>query len=959
MTDDRWQRVKALFQAAVERPAAERDAFLASAAGGDDALRREVESLLDSDAADACFLDPLQAAGDAILADFPVRASMGETPSQSTPGSLHHIGSYEIVAPIGAGAMGDVYRARDTKLNREVALKILPPLFAFDPDRLARFRREAHVLASLNHPNIGAIYGFEDSSGVHALILELVEGSTLADRIALGPLPSSEALAIGSQIAEALEAAHEKGIIHRDLKPANIKVNGGGSVKVLDFGLAKATSPDDARRDPTASREGLILGTASYMSPEQARGYSVDKRSDIWAFGCVLYEMLTGRLAFPGDTVSDTIAKILEGEPDWSALPAATPARVRRLLLRCLAKDPKQRLRDIGDVRIEIDHIDEELPGVSETRAAPAASAKPRTTWLPWMALGVLAAGVGMWEARRPVTTLENPLANAQFTLFTNWEGAEEGAEISPDGKFVAFLADRDGEFDMWLSQIGTEHFTNLTRDAPSLAPLGSIVRKLGFSGDGSEIWFNPAPRKPLLLMPLTGGTTRSFLEQGANTPAWSPDGTRLVYFYKPPDGDDPMYVADRTGADPRQLLAPRKGSHSNNPVWSPDGQWIYFVSGSDPQDEINVDLWRLRSSGGLPERLTEQHAAVNFPVPIDTRMVLYVARDEDWSGPWLWAIDVESKVKHRLASGVDQYTSVAASRDGRRIVATVANPSASLWRVPLLDRPADDRDAHPYLLPVPTGRAFAPRFGGTSLFYLSGRGTRDGLWNVQDGQASEAWRAVDGALFEPAAISPDGHRVAIVVRQQGKRHLSIMAADGTNRRTLAASIEIEGAAGQSAADWSPDGTWIVAGGRDARGSALFKIPVDGGVPQRLVEGKWGNPVWSPDGKLIVYAGRSVVGQVALLGVRPDGASVALPELRVRPGGYRFLPDGTGLVYLPDIHVRDFWLLDLATKKTRLLTRLTNQGTLRTFDITPDGKYIVFDRSRQNSNIVLIDRPEQ
>jgi Tol biopolymer transport system component len=668
--------------------------------------------------------------------------------------------------------------------------------------------------------------------------------------------------------------------------------------------------------------------------------------------------MLTGHPPFAGETATDTIAKILERDPDWAELPAGTPIAVRTLLARCLAKDPRRRTRDVGDITIEIDAIDQGLPSASERRMA-SVPLKNRARWWPWVAIALIATGVGVLEVRRSTTIVENPLADAQMIRFTNWEGTEEGAVISPDGKFVAFLSDRDGEFDLWVSQVGTGHFTNLTRNFPALSPSGVIVRKLGFSGDGSEIWFNPGDRRPLLLMPLTGGAPRAFLGEAANTPAWSPDDTRLVYFGKPIGGDDPLYVADRTGADAHQMLAPRKGMHSNNPVWSPDGRWIYFVSGSDPQDEMDIDVWRLSASGGSPERLTEQHAGVNFLAPLDARTLLYVARAEDGSGPWLWALDVVRKAARRLSSGVDQYTSVASSADGRRVVATVANPTASLWRVPLLNRIVDERDTRPYTLPVPTGRAMAPRFGGTAMFYLSGRGTRDGLWKVESGQAVEVWRDVDGALSEPPAVSSDGHRIAVVVRQAGKRHLSIMSADGTNLRTLAASIEIEGAAGQAAGGWSPDGKWIVIGGRDAQGPALFKIPMDGSVPERLLAGKWANPVWSPSGNLIVFAGRSLVGQVTLVGIRPDGSSVELPQVWVRPGGYRFLPDGSGLVYLPGIHSADFWLLDLATKQSRQLTRLGNQGGLRTFDVTPDGTELVFDRSRQNSDIVLIDLPKR
>ncbi len=955
MTPERWKQTEELYHAARNRPPGERTAFLAEACPDDEALRLDVESLLN---------EPGSANG---LLDTPARVA-AHIASEFRPADIsgHTLGVYHLQALLGAGGMGEVYRAHDTKLGRDVAIKILPRVMTSDPDRLARFEREARMLAALNHPNICAIYGLEETDGLRFLILELVDGETLSQKLAklqllnLQPsgLPIDEVLAVARQIAEALEVAHDKGIIHRDLKPANVTITPDGVVKVLDFGLAKPASADAPGSDPIGGTQvGVILGTAAYMSPQQARGQVVDKRADIWAFGCVLYEMLTGRVAFAGETVSDTIGKILEREPDWSAVPSTTPAVVRRLLRRCLTKDPKQRLRDIGDVRIEIDAIDEAMPEVSDVTSSSPAPAKTRTTWWRWVALVALAASVAEWNAWRPVATLENPLANAQFTRFTDWEGAEEGAEISPDGKFVAFLADRDGKFDMWLSQVGTGRFSNLTRDFPPLTANGFIVRKLGFSGDGASIWFNPADGKPLLLMDMIGGTPRAFLGQGANVPAWSPDGTRLVYVYKS-NGDDPMLIADRTGANARQILAP--GVLKNiNPVWSPDGQWIYFVRGSEPQDEMNVNVWRLRSTGGSPEQLTNQHAAVNFLAPLDSRTLLYVARAEDWSGPWLWALDVERKVARRVPSGVDQYTSVSASRDGRRIVATVANPSASLWRVPLVDRVADDRDAQPYPLPVPTGRALAPRFGGTSLFYLSARGTGDGLWKVQDGQASEVRREVDVALSEPPAVSPDGRRVVVVVRHQGQRHLSMMSADGTNAQPLAPTIEVEGASGQGTADWSPDGAWIVTGGRDAHGPGLFKIPVEGGGPMRLVAGQAVNPVWSPNGKLIVYAGRSVVGQVAIRGVRPDsGASVELPPVLVRPGGYRFLPNGSGLVYLPRIQGQDFWRLDFATKESRQLTRLGNQGALRTFDITPDGKYIVFDRSRQNSNVVLIDLPK-
>ena len=319
------------------------------------------------------------------------------------------IGVYEIQTLLGAGGMGEVYRARDTKLGREVAIKILPHVFTSSPERLARFEREARILAALNHPHVAAIYGVEEAEGLQAIVLELVEGETLADRLLRGPVPVAEALAIARQIADALDAAHEKGIIHRDLKPANIKVTPDGVVKVLDFGLAKVTAGDGSTADLTQSptvtaggtREGVVLGTAAYMSPEQARGRPVDKRTDIWAFGCVVYELLTGRRPFARDTMSDTIAAILERDVDFAALPSTTPPAITRLLQRCLEKDARRRLRDIGDARAEL-----ELPAPDRLDEHQSATARPASTmarrWV-WPAAAVLSAGLvatGLWLTR-------------------------------------------------------------------------------------------------------------------------------------------------------------------------------------------------------------------------------------------------------------------------------------------------------------------------------------------------------------------------------------------------------------------------------------------------------------------------------------------------------------------------------------------------------------------------------
>jgi hypothetical protein len=559
------------------------------------------------------------------------------------------LGPYEIQSAIDAGGMGEVYRARDTKLRRYVAVKILPSSFALDPNRVRRFEREARLLAALNHPHIGAIYGFEESEGIRGLVLELVDGPTLADQIATGPLPLKEALNIARQIAEALEAAHKKGIIHRDLKPANIKITHDGNVKVLDFGLAKAFVGAGARsagldlsQSPTLTRTERrpdgIVGTPAYMSPEQARGQTVDKRTDIWAFGCVLFEMLSGRAAFARETISDTIAAILEREPDWGALPLTTPPSLRRLLQRGLEKDPNGRLRDIADVRFA---IEDSTADTERTVATPMVTNRSRRRGLAVGATMLLAAALsaGWWigrqSAKAPEVAAESPLANARFTRFTDFPGSEWDAAISPDGKFVVFLSDRDGPFDIWLSQAGTGRFTNLTQGREYTGDFD--VRNVGISHDGSEIWLaGRFPDRRLRLMPLFCGAPRVFLPGNVVNVAWSPDGALLAYHTGEPG--DPMFVADHSGANAKQIFVnPAPGGHNHFPTWSPDGKWIYFVTGFYATQEM--DLWRIVApTGGEPERLTRHNNDVTYPTPIDSHTVLYLSPAEDGSGPWLWA---------------------------------------------------------------------------------------------------------------------------------------------------------------------------------------------------------------------------------------------------------------------------------------------------------------------------------
>ena len=432
---ERWSLTERIFHAALERPVEARAAFVADACGEDSALRRDVQSLLDqTSAADFLAQPALQVAADLV------------TPASLAPLTGQSLGVYSITALLGRGGMGEVYRARDTRLGREVAIKVLPRALTANPDRLARFEREARMLASLNHPHIGTLYGLDESGGQRALILELVEGETLAERQARGPVPLKEALTWARQIADALDAAHEKGIVHRDLKPANIKITPQDVVKVLDFGLARTFGADaGATGSPSITQEaGVIIGTPAYMSPEQARGQAVDKRADVWAFGCVVYELLTGRMAFAGATVPDTLSAVLHHEPDWTALPARVPPALTTLLRRCLEKDVRQRRRDIGDIRAELDDVLAQPTATPPSDVGGRRSPARRALRMTLAAAAVAAAaGLGAAASRWSSAAPSDPAgaSETRFKRITDAVGVEEMPAISPDGKDVAFVA--------------------------------------------------------------------------------------------------------------------------------------------------------------------------------------------------------------------------------------------------------------------------------------------------------------------------------------------------------------------------------------------------------------------------------------------------------------------------------------------------------------------------------------
>jgi len=602
MGTDRRDRISNLYHAALARAPGDRGAFLKEACEGDEFLRQEVESLLEYESASVRFLE--------TPAAEVVAVGLGN--ASATPLMANRqIGPYTILAPLGAGGMGEVYRAHDSNLGRDVAIKILPPLFTADPERCSRFAREARLLATLNHPHIGAIYGLEEIDGVTALVLELVEGPTLAERLQRGRLPVSEALVIARQVAEALDAAHEKGIVHRDLKPANIVLqsatnsagvpSGDARAKVLDFGLGKtmAVGPDgDSIQRSSGSLDGTadgrILGTPAYMSPEQARGQGVDKRTDIWAFGCVLFEMLAGCPAFDGETISDTLVTILEREPDWDALPAReTPTSIRTLLERCLRKDPRRRLHDIADALIELE--DGNKPSASTRSAAdvaPDTSARARE-WFAWIvAASIAGAFSGMMLLNSRDVSLpepervEFPILPPEGARFTQHEGVEFA--VSPDGQQVAFVATLNAESSLWIRSLTAIDPRSLPGTAGARNPFWSAdSQSIGFFANNQVKMAQASGGSPVVSFPWSGSFPWSS-EGGGFAPGGTWNSHDVIVFGPSTDGN--LYQINvKKGGTPTPVTVPETTGVHRWPVFLPDGQHFLYLSVAETTNELRV----------------------------------------------------------------------------------------------------------------------------------------------------------------------------------------------------------------------------------------------------------------------------------------------------------------------------------------------------------------------------------
>jgi eukaryotic-like serine/threonine-protein kinase len=740
------------------------------------------------------------------------------------------VGAYEITSTLGVGGMGEVYRARDSKLGRDVAIKILSSAFTSDAERLARFEREARLLASLNHPFIGAIYGVEEvpagsaRTAMPALVLELVEGPTLADRLLVGRIPVNEALTIARQIAEALEAAHEKGVIHRDLKPSNIKITPAGVVKVLDFGLAKAADDmamGDLSQSPTltieGTRDGVILGTTAYMSPEQARGRAVDKRTDIWSFGCVVYQMLTGHTPFGGETISDTMAAILEREPNWQAVPPNLPPGITRLLRRCLEKDVTKRLRDIGDARIE---INDALEGRSSRLPPWPLGLGLRGRWAAALvALVVLGAAVSWF---RPVWNA-GPGQEAIHTTFnqlTSESGIEWFPTLSPDGKWVAYAGESAGNRDIYLQSISGRTPINLTPDSPD------DDDQPAFSPDGERIAFRSSrDGGGIFVMGRTGESVRRITRVGFK-PSWSPNGAALVYATQNVElnpqntqGTSELDAVTLASGEQRRLNA----GDAAMPSWSPHGDRIAYMKRLG--ESRQRDIWTISATSGESSALTSDTA-------------------NDWSPVW--------------------------SPDGRFVYfASDRGGSMNLWRIAVDEKSGKPRgEAEAITTPAPFVAHLAIAGDGSRVAYssvLQSRNIQKLPLDPSSGapKTEPMWVTTGSRLWANPDPSPDGQWIAFY-SSQPEENIYVSRAGGGGLR----QVTTDQAVIDRVPRWSPDSQWVAffSNRRNAH-YQVWKIRPDGSDLQQLTEASDDVrfPVWSPDGSRMA---------VTVIGKTPESGQV-------------------------------------------------------------------------------------
>ncbi len=771
------------------------------------------------------------------------------------------LGPYEIVAPLGAGGMGEVWRARDTRLGREVALKFLPAGLADDPERHARFEREARLLAALNHPNVAMLYGLEHLDGQHALAMELVEGEGLDERLRRGPIPVEEAISIAGQIAEALEAAHEKGIVHRDLKPANVKVRSDGTVKVLDFGLAKAWEEPGTNSElaysPTITahhtRAGVILGTAAYMAPEQARGKAVDKRADIWAFGCVVYEMLTGERLFQGETLSDILAAVLKTDPNWSLLPSSVPGSVRRVLARCLERDPHLRVRDIRDVRLELHEAAEPasvLPaGLPVAPAVPVSAA--RRIWLPWVvtALSVAFAGAVAWHSWRSRATHRGtvrsyilPPDNVGFAV-----GAETGgAVISPAGTRLVFAAGAVGAKTLlWVRPLGS-----LTAQPLEGTEGGSFPF---WSPDGRFVGF--FVHGQLKKIDTLGGPAQAVCEAAnGRGGTWGAQG--VIVFA--PDVFTGLYRVASAGGSPVAVTKPDTSKRLTSERWPfflPDGRHFLFWAGIPDQSTVKSNgIYSASLDGGVPQFIVAAESNALYAPPgyllyMSDRSLMAQPFDADRLRTTGDAFPIAEQVVNPEHYRLGRFS---VSTEGTLVYLAGEHELRQMaWLTPTggqLGTVGEPADIAGSIRPSPNGEIVAEPV-------MDPKTRSEDIWLVDLARAVKTRFTFDPKADQSPVWSPDGSRIVWSSYAKGHMDLYVKNASGAGDTELLFASDVD----KFATDWSRDGRFVTFTSVDSTGKTgadLWVLPMTGDrkpFPVLATQFDEGDGVFSPDGRWLAY----------------------------------------------------------------------------------------------------------
>jgi serine/threonine protein kinase/Tol biopolymer transport system component len=878
------------------------------------------------------------------------------------------LGSYEVSSQIGAGGMGEVYQAHDTKLGRDVAIKVLPEAFAHDPERLSRFQREAKMLASLNHPNIATIFGLEQSNGTSYLVMELVSGETLQERVKSGPLGIEEALKIAVQIAEALEAAHEKSIIHRDLKPANVKVTPEGKVKVLDFGLAKAFAGDATTEDignsPTlsmaATMQGVILGTAAYMSPEQARAKACDKRTDIWAFGCVLYELLTGKQAFYGETTTEILAAVLRGEPDWQALPASTPGKIRDLLRRCLQKEMNKRSRDAGDARIEIEEALAAPTTLGATSAFPGT--KDWRQFLPWASGLVLSVvvGVAIWNLKPSPSP--QPVSRYVITLPPGQQlaGLENGPAVtlSPDGTHLAYVARQGGTEQLYLRALDSLEAKPIPNTEGATQPF--------FSPDGQWVGFFAGGK--LNKVSVSGGAALTLAN--AATPrgaSWSSQGTIA---FSPTSGSALQQVPDAGGV-PQPLTRFEKGDISHRfPEFLPGGKAVLFAGGPTGINSINsqvavqllvtgerrnliqgtgphyapsghlvyaqggslmaipFDSKRLTATGaavpvveGVLQSLSSGAAQYSFSA---TGSLVYVSGDLQSAAQSKLVWVSRNGAEQPAAAPAHVYMAPRLSPDGRRVGLSILDREAQVWLYDLsretLTRLTFEGNANLNPVWTPDGKQIA--------FESNKEGPLNLFWQLADGSGGLERLTTNEYIHAPLSWSPDGQLLAFI-EVNLTTGLDIWVLRLSDRK---AQPFLRTPFNEGAPRFSPDGHWLAYISDESGRYEIYvqPYPGPGGKWQISTDGGM-DPVWNPNGKELFYRSGDkmmavdIVTQPSFAAGKPrvlfegqyEPAPFPIANYDVSPDGQRFLmlkPSGSAEAAPTQINIVLNWFEELKQK---------------------------------------------